>query len=170
MGRCIQVKLGMQFVYDSVCKLYELELYEDVTTLLELSTNELNTLTQIQSANIASIGADSYYQSDNYTKSQEKFSESELKYRLHRCLLKQGKREEAMGVLGSIPETDMSPKVQNPLLLLILLLDFILPLSFNFSPSNVWILFEVCGSINFIKKYRSMISSGPEIEFPKDFF
>lgn len=41
----------------------------------------------------------------------QKFNEAELKFRLHRCLLKQGKREEAMGVLGSIPEEEMTPKV-----------------------------------------------------------
>ncbi|KHN73620.1 Anaphase-promoting complex subunit 7, partial [Toxocara canis] len=124
----------MQFVYDSVCKLYALELYEDVSALLELSSAELAGLSQIQTANIASIAADSYFQCDNFTKSQEafyraititkmllkppkelKFNEAELKYRLHRCLLKQGKREEAMGVLGSIAEEDMTPKVKSAL-------------------------------------------------------
>lgn len=41
----------------------------------------------------------------------QKTNEAELKYRLHRCLLKQHKREEAMGVLGSIAENEMPPKV-----------------------------------------------------------
>lgn len=124
----------MQFVYDSICKLYALELYEDVTALLELSSSELASLSQIQAANVNSIAADSYFQCDNFTKSQEafyrsititktlmkapkelKFNEAELKFRLHRCLLKQGKREEAMGVLGSIPEEEMTPKVKSAL-------------------------------------------------------
>lgn len=61
----------MQFVYDSICKLYALELYEDVTALLELSSSELASLSQIQAANVNSIAADSYFQCDNFTKSQE---------------------------------------------------------------------------------------------------
>ncbi|VDK84935.1 unnamed protein product [Litomosoides sigmodontis] len=114
---------------EDINKLFGLELYDDVITLYELSFTE-QVLTKLQAATVVSMVAESYYQRDCFIKSQEafyraitlakavskslskdlKFSEVELKYRLHRCLLKQRKREEAMGVLGSIVEEEMTPK------------------------------------------------------------
>ncbi|EJW86037.1 TPR Domain containing protein [Wuchereria bancrofti] len=120
----------MHSFYEDISKLYGLELYDDVITLYELSYAE-QALSNIQAATVVSMVAESYYQHDSFIKSQEafyraitltkalskpvskdlKFSEADLKYRLHRCLLKQRKREEAMGVLGSIAEEEMTPKV-----------------------------------------------------------
>uniref|UniRef100_A0A0R3RFB4 TPR_REGION domain-containing protein n=1 Tax=Elaeophora elaphi TaxID=1147741 RepID=A0A0R3RFB4_9BILA len=115
---------------EDINKLFGLELYEDVITLYELSFAE-QVLSKVQAATVVSMVAESYYQRDFFVKSQEtfyraitltkalskslskdlKFSEAELKYRLHLCLLRQRKREEAMGVLGSIAEEEMTPKI-----------------------------------------------------------
>ncbi|MFH4977430.1 hypothetical protein AB6A40_004139 [Gnathostoma spinigerum] len=119
----------METFYGQICKLYELELYEDVILLSELS--DARTLSPPSLATFFAICADSYYQVGNYAKSQEafyhaiscvkslssplpdqKYREEELKFRLHKCLLKQNKREEAISVLGSISEVNMPVKVK----------------------------------------------------------
>uniref|UniRef100_A0A915PQU8 Uncharacterized protein n=1 Tax=Setaria digitata TaxID=48799 RepID=A0A915PQU8_9BILA len=120
----------MQSFCEDISKLFGLELYDDVIMLYELAYAE-QVLSNVQAATVVSMVAESYYQRDSFIKSQEtfyraitltksltkplnkdlKFTEAELKFRLHRCLLKQRKREEAMGVLGSIVEEEMTPKV-----------------------------------------------------------
>ncbi|VDN03502.1 unnamed protein product [Thelazia callipaeda] len=119
----------MSSFYADIIKLFDFELYWDVIALYELSYSG-QLLNSVEEANVVSMVAESYYQLDNFNKSQEifyraitltktltrsqirdvKFTEAELKFRLHRCLLKQDKREEAMGVLGSIAENEMTPK------------------------------------------------------------
>lgn len=39
-------------------------------------------------------------------------SESDIRFRLHQCLMRQGKHQEAMGVLESIPDQQRTPKVR----------------------------------------------------------
>lgn len=61
----------MNYFLESLYKLYGLELFEDVITLLELMSNELSPMKDAHAANIASIAADSYFQCDKFVKSQE---------------------------------------------------------------------------------------------------
>ncbi|VDD88020.1 unnamed protein product [Enterobius vermicularis] len=103
---------NMDFVFDKISSLYELELYEDAILLLEVCASDIQSLSKQQSAILTAMAADSYFQCGHYTTSQQKFCEVELKYRLYGCLMKQNKKEEAMGVLGTIAEQDMTPKVK----------------------------------------------------------
>uniref|UniRef100_A0A0N5ALW1 TPR_REGION domain-containing protein n=1 Tax=Syphacia muris TaxID=451379 RepID=A0A0N5ALW1_9BILA len=132
----------MEFIFDEIITLYNLELYEDAIMLLEVCASDILGLSKSQFAILTAAAADSYFQCGHYTKSQleyyralriikslpeplsnPKFCEAELKYRLYCCLMKQNKKEEAMGVLGSIPEHDMTPKVKAALARLHSLLD-----------------------------------------------
>lgn len=61
----------MKTFYEDICKLFDLELYDDVIALYEISYAEQSGLSNVQTASIVSIVAESYYQRDNFVKSQD---------------------------------------------------------------------------------------------------
>ncbi|VDK57591.1 unnamed protein product [Gongylonema pulchrum] len=57
--------------FDDICKLFDFELYDDVLTLYELSYSEQTGLSNVQTATVFSLVAESYFQLENFVKSQD---------------------------------------------------------------------------------------------------
>lgn len=62
---------SMDFVFDKISSLYELELYEDAILLLEVCASDIQSLSKQQSAILTAMAADSYFQCGHYTTSQQ---------------------------------------------------------------------------------------------------
>uniref|UniRef100_A0A914UQF3 Anaphase promoting complex subunit 7 n=1 Tax=Plectus sambesii TaxID=2011161 RepID=A0A914UQF3_9BILA len=124
--------------FEYMKRLHNDELYEDVITLgsFAMTALERNTDASLaQRCQCVVYYADALYNLDQFKKSEQAYyralqmrksmtkpletrkhaeltSEADIRFRLHQCLMRQGKHQEAMGVLESIPDQQRTPKVR----------------------------------------------------------
>ncbi|XGW28921.1 hypothetical protein V3C99_008600 [Haemonchus contortus] len=117
-------------LFDHIQSLYEHELYEDLVFLHEMIPN-WDSLSAKNEALMAVYVADAYFELEKYSLSllsyfralqlypevsrsihNKHFSDTEVRFRYHKCLVKEKKYEEALAVLAKIPGHQYIPKVR----------------------------------------------------------
>lgn len=117
-------------LFDHIQTLYEEELYEDLVFLHEMVPN-WDSLDTKNEALMAVYVADAYFELEKYSLSllnyfralqlypqvsryiqHKHFSDTEVRFRYHKCLVKEKKYEEALAVLAKIPSNQHIPKVR----------------------------------------------------------
>ncbi|KAJ1374810.1 Anaphase-promoting complex subunit 7 [Parelaphostrongylus tenuis] len=117
-------------LFDHIQTLYEHELYEDLVFLHELIPH-CESLSAKHEALMAVYVADAYFELEKYSLSllsyfkalqlypevsrsihNKHFSDAEVRFRYHKCLVKEKKFEEALAVLAKISGHQYIPKVR----------------------------------------------------------
>uniref|UniRef100_A0A1I7WN58 Small ribosomal subunit protein eS28 n=1 Tax=Heterorhabditis bacteriophora TaxID=37862 RepID=A0A1I7WN58_HETBA len=117
-------------LFDHIQTLYNNELYEDLVFLYEMVPSSGNLSTKNE-ALMAVYAGDAYFQLERYCLSRrnyfkalqlypqisrgitlKNFTDADVRFRYHKCLVKEKRFEEAIGVLAKIPESQASSKVR----------------------------------------------------------
>ncbi|EPB78798.1 tetratricopeptide repeat protein [Ancylostoma ceylanicum] len=117
-------------LFEHIQTLYEHELYEDLVFLHEIIPH-CDSLSPKHEALMAVYVADAYFELEKYSLSllnyfkalqlypevsrsihNKQFSDTEVRFRYHKCLIKEKKFEEALAVLAKIPGHQYIPKVR----------------------------------------------------------
>ncbi|KAI1733300.1 endoplasmic reticulum-based factor for assembly of v-ATPase domain-containing protein [Ditylenchus destructor] len=107
----IQMKLDL---FDCVKRLHELELYEDLLLFVELNVSEHKLVDQLlhdEQAFIHMCIADANFAESHFSQSVKLLNVPEMRYRMHKALVRESKLDEAIRCLEAVPRAEVRPKI-----------------------------------------------------------